>query len=344
LEANVANKIGKHIYEQKTISEASLLAKKNVVGVGIGKKVIGGKVTKNVGVVAFVEKKWPINTLSWEELLPSSLGDVPLDVVEVGKIEAQSYTDRVRPVIPGYSAGHYKITAGTFGATVYKEGVKMMLSNNHVFANSNDAAIGDPIYQPGPIDGGDSSDKVATLYQFIPIDFGEGGGDTCPFADSYSRFGAWLAKLLGKNYKVNATRTDPTATNLVDAALALPISGVELSDKIVGIGEVEDTTDFFLGQKVQKAGRTTELTTGEISHVSVTVQVNYGNNKIAKFENQIMAGAMSQGGDSGSLLVDRDTRALHPRAVGLLFAGSPQVTIFNPIQHVIDALGITFDD
>jgi len=47
---------------------------------------------------------------------------------------------------------------------------------------------------------------------------------------------------------------------------------------------------------------------------------------------------MSEGGDSGSLLVAGDSR----KAVGLLFAGSNQATIFSPIQAVLDLLQIEF--
>ena len=62
--------------------------------------------------------------------------------------------------------------------------------------------------------------------------------------------------------------------------------------------------------------------------LNATVNVSYGVGQVARFENQIVTTAMSQGGDSGSLLVAGD--ALH--AVGLLFAGSEQATIHNPIQ------------
>jgi len=46
---------------------------------------------------------------------------------------------------------------------------------------------------------------------------------------------------------------------------------------------------------------------------------------------------MSQGGDSGSLVVAGDAL----KAVGLLFAGSNQTTIFSPIQAVLDCLQVT---
>jgi len=66
----------------------------------------------------------------------------------------------------------------------------------------------------------------------------------------------------------------------------------------------------------------------------VTVSVDYGG-KIAIYKNQLMAGAMSQGGDSGSAVLD-----MNKQVVGLLFAGSNTTTIMNPIQLVLDALGV----
>ena len=45
---------------------------------------------------------------------------------------------------------------------------------------------------------------------------------------------------------------------------------------------------------------------------------------------------MSQGGDSGSAVLDDDDRL-----VGLLFAGSDSTTVINRIEHVFSALGIS---
>ena len=46
------------------------------------------------------------------------------------------------------------------------------LSNNHVFAGVNTAAVGDPIIHPGDVDGGsDPSDRIGTLYAYETIDF-----------------------------------------------------------------------------------------------------------------------------------------------------------------------------
>ena len=91
-----------------------------------------------------------------------------------------------------------------------------------------------------------------------------------------------------------------------------------------------------LGMAVRKSGRTTGFTTGQITVLDTTVSVSYGVGRTANFEGQFVSGPMSQGGDSGSLLVAADSL----KAVGLLFAGSNQATIFNPIQDVLNLLQI----
>ena len=100
---------------------------------------------------------------------------------------------------------------------------------------------------------------------------------------------------------------------------------------------VEGTAEAALMMSVRKSGRSTGLTTGEIVVLDATVNVSYGEGRTVRFEDQIVTGAMSAPGDSGSLLVAGD--ALH--AVGLLFAGSDDATIFNPIQTVLDLLDVT---
>ena len=131
-------------------------------------------------------------------------------------------------------------------------------------------------------------------------------------------------------------RLNPQATNLIDAALARPVNPGDLRDDILVIGTVSGTVEASLGMAVRKSGRTTAFTTGEVIVLDATVSVSYGTNRTAQFDGQIVTGPMSQGGDSGSLLVAGDSQA----AVGLLFAGSNQSTIHNPIQAVLDALEI----
>jgi hypothetical protein len=87
---------------------------------------------------------------------------------------------------------------------------------------------------------------------------------------------------------------------------------------------------------IKKSGRTTGLTNGIIEQIDVTAQVSYGTNKTAIFTNQLLAGAMSQGGDSGSAVLDDNNNL-----VGLLFAGSDSTTIINRIENVFSLLDVT---
>ena len=66
----------------------------------------------------------------------------------------RSCGDAVRPLRPGLSVAHPSVTAGTLGGFVRTGGGLAILSNNHVLAASDAAALGDAVLQPGPADGG----------------------------------------------------------------------------------------------------------------------------------------------------------------------------------------------
>lgn len=316
-----------------------ILARPNVVGVGIGYKTQKGAKTGTLSLVTLVRKKLPPAALSAESMIPASFDAVETDVLEVGDLRAlQTRTDRWRPAPGGVSIGHYQITAGTLGVVVRERtsGERLILSNNHVMANSNDANLGDPILQPGPADGGQlGSDTIAHLARFQPISYSQEPG-TCGQANAFAQIGNFLASAVGSHHRLQAFQVHPQATNLIDAALARPVNPGDLRDDILEIGTVSGTVAAGLGMAVRKSGRTTAFTTGEIVVLDATVTVSYGTNRTAQFDGQIVTGPMSQGGDSGSLLVAGDSQA----AVGLLFAGSDQSTIHNPIQAVLDALEI----
>ena len=327
------------IVQVKEASKNNLLNMQNVVGVGVGYKVQGGEQTDDHAVVVMVSRKLPLPALSSQAILPKNVEGVKVDVIEVGYLRAlQARTDRWRPAPGGVSLGHYKITAGTFGAIVRDKntGERLILSNNHVIANSNDAEPGDQILQPGPIDGGSlDNDTIAHLERFCPIEFTSEPG-TCDIAATYAKLGNAIAGLIGSKHRVSTLQSNPQAVNKVDAAVAKPINDDDVLDEIIEIGTVQGTEEGSLGLSIRKSGRTTSFTTGQITLINATVNVNYGGNRIAQFENQLVCGPISQGGDSGSLIAAGDSQ----KAVGLLFAGSDQTTIFNPIQDVLECLEV----
>lgn len=219
-----------------------------------------------------------------------------------------------RPVPIGVSTGHPAITAGTIGCRVTNGSAFYALSNNHVFANTNAASIGDNVIQPGSYDGGSNpADAIGTLSAFYPIDI------------------------------------STSANNTMDAAIALSSTGnLGRSTPYAGYGTPRSTTmAASVGLKVKKYGRTTGLTKGEIVAINATVNVGYGVGT-ARFVNQVIIspGGFSAGGDSGSLIVvdGKGRNKSHSnKPVALLFAGSSTVTIGSPIEPILTYFGVGVD-
>lgn len=327
--------------------QKNLFKKENVIGFGIGHKISNGKRTKTQCIAVFVTKKKSLSTLSKENIIPKNLNGIKTDVVEVGVIRklapkkylpktAEEHTGKWRPAIGGISIGHRDITAGTLGCVVYKKGEKHILSNNHVLANSNNANIGDPILQPGPYDGGTMQDQIAVLSHFIPIKFGA-ESPVCEIANFVLWLLNWLTHLFRKDYTWKLEK-QTGGVNYVDCALARPLKDDLVDLTILEIGQPSGIAVPYVGMNLKKSGRTTALTEGEILYLDAAVRVEYGYGEEALFENQIIAGPISQGGDSGSVVLTANNEL-----VGLLFAGSDEVTILNPIGKVFESLDISLN-
>ncbi len=209
----------------------------------------------------------------------------------------------------GASIGHHLVTAGTLGAFVRRrDGTVLILSNNHVLANENDARRGDAVIQPGHDDGGRRPRHVvASLSDFVRL------------------------------------RVD--RSNALDAAIAAVDEEVDVDISLLrGLGTLKGLGPEVLdrGDRVAKVGRTTGVTRGRVTAFEIddlTVEYDLGD---AQFDGQIEIestgdGPFSLGGDSGSLIVDGGREA-----VGLLFSGSDQggrqglgLTYANPIHDVL---------
>lgn len=144
----------------------------NFLGFGYGAKVTeGAMVSEETAIRVYVRAKIPRSELHRSELVPGDVNGMVTDVIAVGDI-----TTLLRPTLCGVSIGHKDITAGTLGCLVRKNGSgkskpPLILSNNHVLADSNNGAISDPILEPGPSDGGSVSNPIGLLEEFEPIDF-----------------------------------------------------------------------------------------------------------------------------------------------------------------------------
>ena len=345
--------------------EEELLSRENVTGVALGHKIKNNKDTGEPSLVVFVTQKLDEDLLSKVGRIPKAIDGVKTDVIETGPIfagqlaaepetvktngtvygpkvgldfdteteyavlEAEqaalpiprprrrpeveappTLRQRVRPVMGGFSIGHYKSIAGTVATACYDwsafPGIPpryYLLSNNHVLANSNNARLGDPILQPCPYDGGVyPRDMIGRLTRYVPIRFRANGA---------------------------------APRNYVDAALAeVPFHLVDR--EIYWLGRVKRLwTQAKINETVQKTGRTTNFSTGRVIALNATVDVGYGNGRMARFCRQIVTSPMGAPGDSGSLITN-----LTEEAVGLLFAGSTTVSIANDIRFVQQLLRI----
>ena len=320
-----------------------LLNKRNIVGVGLGYKISQGVNTGELSLIVSVTRKVAPSALTAQDLVPRTLDSVKTDVVETGvlraferrpePVEGLGPRDRWRPVVPpGVTIGHHRITAGTFGCLVRRRGDVFILSNNHVLADCNRGQEGDAILQPGAADGGTSDDRIATLANYVPLDFGTAPSE-CSIADLSAKLLNYAAGAFGSRHQLQVVK-QTEGVNLVDAALARPLAPNLVSKEILYIGVPVGIGTATLGTEVQKSGRTTGHTQGVITQIDATVRVDY-NGSTAIFTNQLLASPMSQPGDSGSAVLDMDKRV-----VGLLFAGSDATTIINPIDAVLAALNV----
>jgi hypothetical protein len=273
----------------------------NIIGLGFGLKVTNGDLLSDeVAIRVYVREKSPLSSLAYR-VIPAKVNGISTDVIPIGDLVA------ARRVQCGVSIGHHAITAGTLGCLVKKPGKDdlYILSNNHVLADCDRASIGDLILEPGPDDGGKLDDPIAHLTDYEPISHGN--------------------------------------SNVIDAAIAKLLDSTSVTNDIKGIGYIQQPPmQAVLNQRVQKHGRTTGLTQGVVEAIAEDIPIRYGS-KFIKFEEQIAiktpGGTFGKLGDSGSLVVDSDTR----RPVGLFVAVDftlSGMAFANPITPILNRFGI----
>jgi len=301
----------------------------NIVGVGYGHgdfESLASDLAQNLtpgggGLVVFT-----VERTANEELVSeiasvagtSALSTVPIVQVPVGVVDAYPHRMRMRPAPGGISVAHSLVTAGTLGClvrglTAPRDRRLMILSNNHVLANSNNARLGDCICQPGPYDGGRCpQDQIAILESFVRINFA-GGINYVDCATGW----AWPDRVRRELMYLSGSTPNFFRVGAVPIAPAV-------------------------GMLVGKTGRTTQLKAGRVTAVNVAVNVNYGAGRVAHFRDQISivgttSAGFSAGGDSGSLVWGWQA-GLPP--VGLLFAGGGGTTFANRFPRVLSALQV----
>jgi hypothetical protein len=299
----------KAVEQAKAVKEryvARLKAYPNVVGVGVGYAVVAGRRTDRICIRVYVRRKVTKTELPPEAVLPGSIDGVPIDVIE----DEFSVLQTPLVTLADHRRAHNFLVGGiSIGNLVVGGsgtlGVSVFDSRTGqemLLSNWHVLCSSDQCQVGEPI-----------------IQPGTGGGDVGTADDVVARLFRW------------------SLSADVDAAIAQPTGQRLLFKEVLEIGRVDAPGRAVLGMHVRKSGRTTGLTEGTIADLSADVDVDDYPSGTRSFHNQIVVegtGVLDRG-DSGSVFVDDANQV-----VSLLFAGSPQRAISNPIDVVLTALDI----
>jgi hypothetical protein len=307
-------------FGMRAMTDQDAVGEGNLRGVGIGLGAPGQGVPGTPSLTLFVAERTALNdakALVVDGFGARSASDVPVSVVVSGFFDIQPHRFRLRAAPGGISVGHPDVTAGTFGCLARGKRAPrtnrlLLLSNNHVLAATNAGELGDCIMQPGRLDGGVCpADEIAQLERFVRINAGGMNRVDCATAWCFPE------------------RVRPELIEIVDGQRTF----FRISSQVL---------PARLGMTVGKSGRTTQVTQGIITAINTAATVSYGIGQ-AFFTGQIAvqsttAGqSFSQGGDSGSVVWTWDETR---NPVGLLYAGSSNTTLCNPMTEVLAALDI----
>jgi hypothetical protein len=262
-----------------------------------------------------MNRKRRLNELPRNQRLPDSIEGVPVDVLAVGYMLHGGNPRTAQEVLqPGISIGNLKLkTTGTLGVLVTDLTTQELyiLSNWHVLCGGPEAAVGDQISQPGPMDlGSNPAHEVARLERWLRLS---------------EQFDAAIARVIAgvqTNLELFATAVRPTGTSS-------PIPGMRMF----------------------KSGAVSGVTHAIVDGIGGSYRLDYtgygdspewmeGFRLVPDPENP--SNALSLEGDSGSLWVDTAAQ----RAVGLHFAGEDDISPLNdyalahPIEDIFARLNV----
>jgi len=306
----------------------------SIVRIAVAKKKVKNKKTEEKCIRVVVLKKLPESELKKEDIIPKTYKGVKTDVEEgqpdkpISKKKCESCGDRPapksepmatteqRPVPGGVSGTHYDRTActisiGLWGSTT---GRAYFMSNMHCFYPYYDGAEQwDFAIQPSPNDGGDRSNVIGTIQEYVELS------------------------------------EDENNPGKVDGSIARTSSDLIKEKNIYYLGDIDgwkNSTNLELDDPVEKHGRTSGYTSGTIDELDGTSTLSYTNGPTAYFDEQIRIDPdeeyddFAEGGDSGSLTTTKGE--VDKEVVGLLYARDMLGRgTLNPMERVMGGEGGT---
>lgn len=300
-----------------------LISRYRIRQTAVGYKIKNGKLTNEIGIIAYVSKKQNKSKLRslQIEVMPKHIDGVVTDVQTIRFFPRSSDDNRYRPIEGGIATiRHPSQFIGTLGLIIRKGKKLYGITNNHVGANEDVQGISPPFARKG-------DPWVQPSSGTVPRD------------------------VIAKLNKWNRLKPQaPGKINHYDFAMGeIVLPGLEAKfNRIKDIGLVEGTDNINLGDKVMKRGRTTLKTQGRVIATDARVYVPYqGYN--CDFEGQVTIIGdpdpkvqFSSGGDSGSCIVSSETygRDKAHKVKALLFGGGENEetgfdeTLASPIKKI----------
>ncbi|MEU8343475.1 hypothetical protein AB0C74_17395 [Spirillospora sp. NPDC048832] len=301
----------------------------NIVGVGIGFRVRGGRRTDEPVVTVLVEKKRPAALVSLRRLLPENV-EVDgvrwgIDVVEAGPapsvgvaqspvaptLAAGPISEEMRPPRQGCSISNQVAGAGTgtYGATVVDltDNTHGLLSCNHVIGRMNAGQPGEAIIQPGFADTSARS-PIATLKRLIPIDATAGTDTDAAVAQLASGIGA--TDLVARDLMAAIGPSHPAVGLIVAGNQAGGCYMTVMDTVLTGLnvrllGATSGSTATKapeVGMHLEKVGRTSAYSSSTVMSIGNTVRVDTQSSLgVVEYHDLIYAPRFCLAGDSGSV-------------------------------------------
>lgn len=297
------------------------LQREGVTAVDLGFKWSKGEMTGQLSIRVHVSRKKPAEELSDADLFPKEVDGIPVDVLEAtygiqvmleGDSQLEGAVDgrgnRFDEIPLGVSIGGPNVTAGTLGAKVFDADTQeaYILSNWHVLLGTTSAQPGDPIWQPGRLDGGRAEDKIAEVTRSV-----------------LGPFDAAIARITGERPILDTTLEGDKVEDVTTPRLGM---------LVWKSGRTTGRTEGFVDGVMMST---------QINYRSAGVRLLERVIRIVPRPGS-PPGEVSLGGDSGSVWVDEESG----KAVALHFAGevgdAPEHALGNDIRKVIERLQVVF--
>jgi hypothetical protein len=310
----------KRHFENDRETARSLSTDPNILGFGVGPKLSGNdRKPDEICLVIFVRRKMPKSRLRHMVEIPKHLFLDTLGLKIRTDVQVWGHPPVAHSVSAGDSVGDLAGNSGTMTLCVIDksqggEGDPLILGCSHVLANAGLGHVDDPVDSPAAPAFDPGRNTVARLRRFSIIN-------------------------------------EKSTSNQVDAAVAVPRDGVDLSNNIAGIGTPAGILDLrpqghtVINQvEVQRPGLSTGIQSGLIRNIHVSTSITYHQlpgDPSVRFVELVQYDVSSEEGDSGAPVMD--TSEQH-NVVGMHIAGmaSDSISLFTHIQAVFDKMELQF--